>query len=148
MPLHRLIYRSTLAIDGARQDVDRELMSIVTRSRLANTAAGLTGALVVSSTGFVTQALEGPLGPLEATFERICRDFRHRQLRLVEFSPADQRAFDDWSLASVQPERELVRLCASMGALEGAHADPAAADAAIQLIRAMVLTAGAGQAAA
>lgn len=139
MSLHRLLYRSQSAIEGLPGEVDARILSIIERARANNAAAGITGALLISSGVFI-QALEGPTASVERAFERICRDQRHRQVRLIEFTPADARAFPEWSMASVAPEGELVRLCASLTAIEAARASTLNAAATIQLMRTLLLT--------
>ena len=139
MPVHRLLYRSESALVGSGEPVEREVAEIVRASRTANEAAGLTGALLLSS-GVFTQALEGPLDAVEASFERICGDLRHRRVRLLEFAVAEERVFGEWSMARVTPTRELVRLCPGLGAGDDVGVDAATTAATIQLMRALLLT--------
>lgn len=102
VPLHRLLYRSEVDILGSEAEVQAEVVAIVRAAQSANARAGLTGALVYVRGTFV-QAMEGPIGPVEATFERICCDLRHRQVELLEFVPATERVFAQWSMARVTP---------------------------------------------
>lgn len=139
MSLHRLLYRSQPAVDRLPDDIDAELLSIVLRSQAKNAAVGLTGALMYASGVFI-QALEGPLASVEATFERICCDQRHRHVRLIEFAPAEARMFEQWSMASIAPDRQLVRLCASLAAIEGARTDTIGVAATVQLMRTLLLS--------
>ncbi|MGI4945786.1 MAG: BLUF domain-containing protein [Janthinobacterium lividum] len=100
MPFHRLLYQSESLITGTETDVRSQVASIVAAGQCRNERAGLTGALLVVD-GLFIQALEGEAGELEATFERICRDLRHRRIVLHEFSQAPERAFAGWTMVEV-----------------------------------------------
>lgn len=101
MPLYRLLYRSEASLEISEQDWGRTIDQIVATSSQLNQNVGLTGALVTSK-GLSVQVLEGPLGPLEATFERICRDLRHRCVILMELAAAEERIFKDWSMVHIR----------------------------------------------
>ncbi len=117
--LYRLVYRSRHAL--AAETASRELDELVTRARAANARAGITGALLLAD-GHFLQAIEGPLEPLEALFERICTDFRHRDVQLLEFGPVEERLFAGWAMEAAEVGAELVaRLpLAAGGAASGA----------------------------
>jgi hypothetical protein len=66
-----------------------------------NRAAGITGVLLRVD-GTYMQVIEGAAKAVSETFERICCDFRHRNLALLEIEPADERIFGDWSMAHVE----------------------------------------------
>jgi hypothetical protein len=139
MTVHRLLYRSDAALVGSGEAVEREVAAIVAAAALANAAAGMTGALALSSGAFV-QVLEGPPAAVEATFERICRDLRHRRVRLLEFAAAEERAFAEWTMARVRSTVDVARLCPGIHASEHAKLDAGAAGAAVQVMRALLLT--------
>ncbi len=141
MTVHRLLYRSRSLLSGSPETVDAATLGIVERARIRNEGAGVTGALLILSGTFV-QALEGPLEAVGETFERICGDMRHRDLHLIEFSAASERAFPDWAMAAVTPQGELIKLCATLEAVKSGRVDSSSASATIQLMRAIVLTAG------
>lgn len=101
MPLYRLLYRSEASLQVSEQDWGRTIDQIVATSAQLNENVGLSGALVTSK-GLFVQVLEGPLGPLEATFERICRDLRHRRVILMELAAAEERIFQDWSMVRIR----------------------------------------------
>lgn len=104
--LYRLLYRSEAALVGATAHLGDQVEAIAVAAAARNLVAEITGAMVFVQGGFI-QVLEGSLQPLEATFERICRDTRHRQVSLIEFRPIDERAFGDWSMALIAPGREV-----------------------------------------
>ena len=100
MPFHRLLYQSESLITGTETDVRSQVASIVAAGQRRNERDGLSGALLFVD-GLFVQVLEGEAGKLEATFERICRDLRHRRMVLHEFSEAPERVFSDWGMVEV-----------------------------------------------
>lgn len=98
--LHRLVYYSHTRIDGS---LDREVQAILQSSRRNNAAAGVTGALMFNA-GCFAQVLEGPLGAVEAVFERIQQDPRHAGVSVIDSSPIDERRFANWAMAFVGAE--------------------------------------------
>lgn len=94
--LYSLAYfsRSAVGEDGAAAEIERLLAT----ARARNAAHGITGALLYSDRCFA-QVLEGPLAAVEAIFEKIEVDPRHRDVALLHFKPVDARSFADWSMA-------------------------------------------------
>jgi len=92
MLLHRLLYfsRCTLASQGAQRRA--EIRALAEEAAARNARRQLTGVLAAVGDSFV-QALEGPAEAIEATFERICCDFRHSDMKLVDLTPVRERAF-------------------------------------------------------
>lgn len=109
MPLHRLLYTSEARLSDNASGADLMVESIVAHSQANNEKRGLTGALLYVRGTFI-QALEGPLDALENTFERICHDFRHARLTLVDMSPANERMFERWSMTYLAQNDEPARL--------------------------------------
>ncbi|ACA18917.1 BLUF domain protein [Methylobacterium sp. 4-46] len=136
MLLHRLLYRSEAALPGRAARLDRELDGIIAASRARNEAAGLTGALL-HVPGIFVQALEGPLPAIEATFERICCDLRHRRVELLELAPTDERLFGSWSMTRIAVDRPDLLPAALL--LPEARGDGASARATIRLMRALLV---------
>jgi hypothetical protein len=75
-------------------DIDRILMT----SRLYNEMTGITGLLVYHDKRFL-QVLEGPIDELDKVYERIRRDWRHEDCRLLLKETIVARAFDQWEMA-------------------------------------------------
>lgn len=98
--LFRLLYRSTADISGSSVFVAASIDDIVKQSSIRNSKANISGALVYVDDVFV-QVLEGEMSSLEVTFERICRDLRHRQLKLVELQEVGARLFGPWSMVGI-----------------------------------------------
>ncbi len=98
--IHRILYQSESLLTGTDADVRDQVAAIVAASKLRNCRDGLTGALLFTN-GLFIQVLEGNAAALEATFERICRDVRHRRVVLHEFSEASGRVFAGWGMTGV-----------------------------------------------
>ncbi|GJD65563.1 BLUF domain-containing protein [Methylobacterium frigidaeris] len=139
MPLHRLLYTSEMALVGSETEVRQQVADIVARSAARNAADGLTGALL-QTRGMFIQALEGPLAAVEATFERICCDLRHRRVDLQEFVRADSRVFGEWSMVSITPDRTIEKLFTAADLLNDQEHEAVSAQATIQLMRSLLLT--------
>jgi hypothetical protein len=92
MELIQLIYASDMA--GAQES---ELASIVKSAALHNRENQVTGMLLYSGGNFM-QVLEGEPSQVLATYERICRDPRHRNILLLLQEPVQQRHFSKWSM--------------------------------------------------
>lgn len=137
MFIHRLLYRSDAALIGTDDEMDDQVLAIAEASRRANEAAGLSGALLLSSGTFI-QALEGPIDAIEETFERICGDLRHRRVRLLQLAVVEDRLFGEWSMSRVTPTGELARLGPTLDA-EGVRLDATKANAALQMMRTRLL---------
>ena len=74
-----------------------ELLDLLTRTRSRNESLGLTGILLYADGSFV-QTLEGPEEVVDATFERISRDERHRSVHVALREEVPERSFPDWSM--------------------------------------------------
>jgi hypothetical protein len=74
-----------------------EAALIAAASAALNAAAGVTGALAVGD-GWFAQVIEGPRLAVLDTFDRILRDRRHTEIRLLAFHPIAQRRFAAWSM--------------------------------------------------
>lgn len=102
--MHRLIYTSQAAapeLVGSREYIEKLARSSAERNRETD----ITGALMMSGNTFV-QVLEGKFAYLEETFERICCDFRHTNLRLIDLIPVEDRMFTEWSMALLAADKD------------------------------------------
>jgi blue light- and temperature-responsive anti-repressor len=99
--LYRLAYVSQ---SSARPDrtPHADLRDILATSRARNRLAGITGALTLGG-GTFGQILEGPPDAVEAAFERIERDPRHRDVVLLDLAPIAARSFGGRAMAFVAP---------------------------------------------
>lgn len=121
MPLYRILYRSEIVLSDGQQP-DHEIELIVQAAAEANTKNNISGALIASN-GIFIQALEGPLSTLESTFEKICTDLRHKNVRLIELAAADERVFAEWSMVRVEQKDGVLRLCSDLGRENSARLD-------------------------
>ena len=96
--LVRLLYASR-AVDGIN---DAMLKAILERSRAHNVERGITGILCAHHGGNVfLQALEGSRDEVNALYNSIVRDSRHRDVTLLDYCEIEQRRFADWRMGSV-----------------------------------------------
>lgn len=94
-----LVYFST-AVGPPDPAVLSEILDV---SRRNNRAAGVTG-LLCHLDGSYLQFLEGPDAAVQATFARIGRDPRHRDLLKVHDAAIGSRAFGDWDMGLVRAD--------------------------------------------
>ncbi|MCW8309333.1 BLUF domain-containing protein [Acidiphilium sp. PA] len=97
---YRAVYCSRCELIGSPETITAELQSILATSRRNNRPAGLTGALLFANNCFA-QTLEGEREAVERCFERIQIDPRHSDVTVLEFGPAVERDFTEWSMAFV-----------------------------------------------
>lgn len=97
-PIFRIVYRSHSRI--SEDDRKTVLAQIFDVARVNNSAAGVTGALLITDHHFV-QALEGAEPAVRTLYERISGDERHDDVTLVDERSVDSRLFPDWAMAQV-----------------------------------------------
>ena len=100
MILVRLTYYSRNHIDRLGGPTDDRIHDILIESVANNRRDDVTGALIHDDKWFA-QALEGPEPAVSATFERILRDARHSDVRLIKMQPVPARRFAAWWMACV-----------------------------------------------
>lgn len=74
-----------------------QLRRLASRSSEANASAGITGVLLFDGRRFL-QVLEGPEPEVQALFQRLLADPRHRDVQTVLHTGATQRSFSGWSM--------------------------------------------------
>ncbi len=104
MPLSRLLYVSQCALPEG-DDTIAQIHEITDRSARRNAAADLTGSLLHLNRTFI-QVLEGPPAAVERTFEQICCDFRHEDVKLIDMVPIKERLFPHWAMALLAADTE------------------------------------------
>lgn len=106
--LHRLIFTSEARKPGdsdhAPLTPPGEINAIVEAHR---PRTRFTGALIAAGDHLI-QVIEGEARCLEAVFESLCKDMRHRNVSLLEFSPIHARGFDEWTLLDTARHRDRV----------------------------------------
>ena len=93
MAMVRLIYVSRVARTVRFQDAER----IAEGSAKRNARNGITGVLLYTPSHFI-QVLEGDSSAVGETFERIHKDPRHTQVRILEQRMIEEREFEGWAM--------------------------------------------------
>lgn len=96
-PLSCLLYTSKVSNEGPH-GILPDARAIALNSAKNNADKGITGCLLKCEDSFI-QLLEGPPEAVEFIFERICRDFRHTDVDLIDLVGAKERMFPDWGMA-------------------------------------------------
>ena len=73
------------------------LMRLLYHSYLRNTSMGITGALIFENNRF-GQVIEGPRTQIEDLWEKIQKDTRHKNIRLIDTKLIEQRSFSKWTM--------------------------------------------------
>jgi hypothetical protein len=94
--LVRLLYASRAAEPVA----DGLVEAIVQQARRNNPEAGITGVLCHAGDVFL-QALEGGREPVNALYNRIVCDRRHRRVTLLTYEEILERRFGGWTMGLV-----------------------------------------------
>jgi hypothetical protein len=124
MSLVRLAYisASLLADDP---NARRKLADLLLASRRNNEQSEVTGALLATGRSFA-QVLEGERDAVEATYERIARDKRHKDIVLTLYESIEVRRFPDWAMAALGPshsaEQAVARVTSRMPACKTGQA--------------------------
>ena len=105
MTLSRLLYVSRCNSDKTGADLIAEVRDLASESATRNAEADLSGVLLHVGDSFV-QVIEGPGASVENVFERICCDFRHEDVKLIDLVPVKERIFAEWDMAVLCPEAD------------------------------------------
>lgn len=99
MELIRIIYTSTAVREYAAADLD-DILASSARNNAGHAADGsdrVTGMLLYAGGNFM-QILEGGKEAVEATFQRLEKDPRHKDIFVIERGPIEQRDFAAWNM--------------------------------------------------
>ncbi len=105
--LIRLVYASRSNSDVPTGAVDPAVGSILAQSRRNNQQQAIGGVLFFGD-GYFFQCLEGEASAVQATYERILLDERHRDARILLQETVATRLFARWSMKFV-PTAEAVQ---------------------------------------
>jgi len=94
--LVRLLYASHAVKAIANADIE----SILAQSRKHNPEMGITGILCQSGDVFL-QVLEGGREAVNALYNQIVRDTRHREIAILHFEEIQERRFPGWTMGQV-----------------------------------------------
>ncbi len=90
--------RSVTYSSTATSEFDaRELAELLASSRAANLARDLSGMLLFRGNRFL-QVLEGPESLVRSLIDRIRRDPRHGDMRVLVDEEIEERRFADWTM--------------------------------------------------
>jgi hypothetical protein len=103
MSLVRLAYVSTSLLADDPND-RRQVDDILHASRRNNAECEVTGALLATDRYFA-QVLEGEREAVEAAYERIARDPRHKDIVLTLYESIEARRFPSWAMAYIGPSQ-------------------------------------------
>ena len=93
--MHRLIY-----VSRSITRFPHDLKAILESSRRKNARLDITGALCFLE-GVYCQYLEGERADLEALYQVLLIDSRHKGVKLIELCDINQRLFTNWAMALV-----------------------------------------------
>ena len=97
MPLTRLLYISNSCLRETDVPAYIQVHEIAHASAKRNASSNLTGVLLFVEDHFI-QVLEGEDQAIEETFEKICCDLRHTNVRLVDLHSVNERMFPEWGM--------------------------------------------------
>ena len=114
--LIRLVYasRSTFAPGEAHQGLDPSVARILAKSRKNNAERGIVGGLLFGD-GCFLQCLEGTDEAVDALFERIRTDSRHRDVKILSRKMIGRTSFGAWSMRYAPAEAPFRRLMQTLG---------------------------------
>ena len=111
--IYRLVYRSRVLEPLAPPYRERETADILRVSVGWNYSNGITGALLLSHTGY-SQVLEGPPQAVKSLFGHIACDVRHQDVELLYNEYDSERDFANWAMAVVaSPDEETIELAST-----------------------------------
>ena len=95
-----MLVRCLYASRATQSPISKLTDSILKTSRENNPAKGITGFLCVSGDVFL-QVLEGGRDEVCELFNRIVKDERHANVRLLAYQEIRQRKFGNWTMGQV-----------------------------------------------
>lgn len=110
MYISRATFKPTPAIQGIEPHVARILQS----SRINNAKIDVGGVLFYGD-GHFFQCLEGDKTAVHTLLERLHRDERHTDVKVVSEKPVQVRRFDDWSMKYTAINDSIKTLLAKFG---------------------------------
>jgi hypothetical protein len=107
-PLYHIIYHSLAT--GPEGMSPEALASLLRQARAYNQAHRLTGLLLYAdATREFVQVLEGPRNEVEAIYQKIAHDPRHKHAFVLHEAVADSRMFPDWRMGFALAQAQDVR---------------------------------------
>jgi len=106
--LYRLTYasRSTFKPFLNEGGVDSNIAQILHTARESNKRAGLVGALYYGN-GCFFQCLEGKKEKIDVLFEKLLKDGRHKDLKILSYEPIIKSGFSSWEMKYATIDNEV-----------------------------------------
>lgn len=102
--IYYYVYASSATVAFSRE----MLLDLLTKSRRNNSAVGVTGMLLFKGGNFL-QILEGEEPSVQKILTKIQADTRHRGILKLMSGAAENRTFQDWSMAFRDLDSDEVR---------------------------------------
>ena len=114
--LVRIIYisRTTLPTVETTSEIDPNIARILAKSRSNNRKNGLVGVLYFGD-GCFFQCLEGEEHAVDTLYEKLLKDPRHKDIKLLARKQIKKLSFPDWAMKYVKLENEMKRLLSLYG---------------------------------
>ncbi|WP_017941873.1 MULTISPECIES: BLUF domain-containing protein [unclassified Thioalkalivibrio] len=112
----QLVYasRATFRENTSSQGIEPEVSRILMQSRQNNPRKGIVGALYYGD-GHFFQCLEGEPDAVRETLDRIRRDERHEEVRVLRAQSLDDPGFGEWSMKYVPAAVDVRQLLQRFG---------------------------------
>ena len=98
--LSHLVYVST----RKRNCTDGEIERILNSCKKNNSSMSITGVLLYSQSKFI-QYVEGDSREMSVLYEKIKKDDRHENVRMISYGPIKEKTFPSWHMATKQVSR-------------------------------------------
>lgn len=102
--MYQLNYRSQARAGFETEDLD-ELLS---KASSANSALNISGCLIYHN-GFFVQILEGNKEDVVQLFEKIVKDRRHHNVKILSENFVEKAFFSEWNMAYYEPNDQSIR---------------------------------------
>jgi hypothetical protein len=114
--LIQLVYisRSTFVPSNLTNAIEPNVARILLKSRINNKKNHLVGVLYFGD-GCFFQCLEGEEDAVHSLYEKLLKDDRHKDLKVLAEKPIDSLWFSQWNMKYVPLERPMTRLLESHG---------------------------------
>jgi hypothetical protein len=114
--LIQMIYisRSTFAPAELTNGIEPNVARILLKSRANNKKNGLVGVLYFGN-GCFFQCLEGAADAVDSLYEKLLKDSRHKDIKVLSRKPIDVLSFSNWSMKHVPLEDQMMKLLKSQG---------------------------------
>lgn len=101
----RLTYASTT--NSQPSSIRQDLMNVLNEAQLHNSSRNIYGVLFYGNDYFF-QCLEGEKTDIDALYEKILKDPRHKNVVLLSYERIDQPRFSNWNLKYVLQEASVL----------------------------------------